>query len=283
MTTADAALLGLIQGLTEYLPVSSSGHLVLAQQYLGLGIPPTTILAFDVLLHQGTLAAVLFFFRRELVPMTRQAVSLALAGPKEWGKSGSRWPLGHFAWMAVIATVPAIIAAVLLGDFFEEVFGSGRYLWIEFAITTAFVLWGQRAARRLAGGKGPGQFGIREAGITGLLQALAILPAVSRSGTTVAGALAMGLERETAARFSFIMSIPALLGAAVFTTGPLMEGFRSGDITITAAASGTVISGIVGFLTLGFLVRIIQGARLYWFAVYTGALSLFLFVRDVLM
>ncbi len=279
MTLLDAAILGIIQGLTEFLPVSSSGHLVLAQRYLGLTVPPETILAFDVLLHQGTLVAVLFFFRGELIPMTRQAVGLLGAGPDGWRRPSPKYALGHFAWMAVFATLPAIIAAALFNDFFEEVFGSGRYLWIEFLVTTAFVLAGHWAR---PGSKGPGQFGLKESAVVGTLQAVAILPAVSRSGTTIPGGLLMGLDRETAARFSFIMSVPALLGAGVFKAGAMLRGLEGGLIGPLEAVTGLVLSGVVGFLSLGFLVRIIRGQKLYWFAVYTGLLGLFLLAQKVL-
>ncbi len=280
MTLFDAILLGFIQGLTEFLPVSSSGHLVLAQQYLGLAVPERSLLAFDILLHQGTLLAVLFFFRRDLVPMTRQAIGLVLEGPKGWKTPSERHPLGHFAWMAVFATVPAVIAAVLFEDFFNEVFGSGKYLWLEFLITSGVLL----AVRNVKeGGKGPGEFGLKESAVTGTLQAVAILPAVSRSGTTIAGGLLMGLERETAARFSFVMSIPALLGAGVFKTRELVEAIQGGIFPPAAAAAGFVVSGVIGFLSLGFLVRMIRGQKLWWFAVYTGLLGMFLLVRDVIL
>ncbi len=280
MNLIEAAILGFIQGLTEFLPVSSSGHLVLAQKYLGLTVPDETMLAFDVLLHQGTLVAVLFFFRKDLVPMTRQAVEMLLAGPRAWTATSDKYPLGHFAWMAVVATIPAVIAAVLFNKFFDRVFGSGQFLWAEFLVTSAFLVMGQKTA---PGTKGPGEFGLKEAGVVGTLQAVAILPAVSRSGTTIPGGLFMGLERETAARFSFIMSIPALLGAGVFKSHAMIRGIQAGLITPSAAVAGLLLSGVIGFLSLGFLVKIIRGQKLYWFALYTGALGVFLFVEKFLI
>lgn len=260
MTIWQSIILGIIQGLTEFLPVSSDGHLVIAQEVFGLR-PPDAV-AFDVLLHLGTLVAVIGYFRRELFEMT-----LALFGRGEHVEVRRRW-IG----LLILATIPVAIVGGLFEDWFAETFHS--VVWAGAGLlVTGTLLWFIH---------GKGESGREEAGLTirdalaiGGIQSLALLPGVSRSGTTLFAALSIGVERTTAARFSFLLSIPAITGALVLKSGDVLAMAGQGDPVPLVV--GPLAAGLTGVLAIELLMRAVRRGSLRGFSVYcwtVGVLTL---------
>jgi undecaprenyl-diphosphatase len=253
-----AVLLGAVQGVTEFLPISSSGHLKLLEQF----IPPQgDALAFDLALHVGTLVPVVVLFREDLMRMVRDAV-VPSAGAGPWSeRPGVRWAM----WV-VLASVPTAIMGLALEDYFEEVFSSFGQLSWQFAVTAV--------ALHLSGRLGPGTRDVsdmtwRDALLVGTAQGIAILPAVSRSGATIVCAIMLGMRRDVAGRFSFVLSIPAIVGAV------LLKG-RKVDVStvdLSVWAVGAATSMVVGWFALTLLLRVINAGEFRKFAGYCWLLA----------
>ena len=253
----QAAVLGVVQGLTEFLPVSSSGHLVLGQRLLGFAGPN---LMFDITLHVGTLVAVLAVFWRDLWSILR-GIFVWDADPE--ASRGRRLLL-----LVVAGSIPTALIGLLLKDTFESMFASLLTVGIALLITGWLLM---ATALVVKPGRKIGQVGVGRALLIGLAQGLAITPGISRSGATISTALLLGVDRRLAAHYSFVLSIPAILGALVLQvhdmgaptpgqTAPMIIGF------LTAALSG--------YLALRVLLRIVQAGRIHWFAPYCFALGL---------
>ncbi|WP_418790156.1 undecaprenyl-diphosphate phosphatase [Phosphitispora sp. TUW77] len=246
MSILESIILGIIQGLTEFLPISSSGHLVLFQRLLGL---EEAILTFDVLLHLGTLAAVICVFRNDIISIIRR-------------------PFQRLTLLLILATIPTGIMGLAFKDFFEKLFISGSTLGIEFIIT-GFIIWfADRAVER---GKQLDNITYFDAVVVGIMQGIAILPAISRSGLTIAGSLFRGINRETAARFSFLVSIPAIAGATILDLKDL-QGLPDG--MGLPFLIGPLIAALSGYWAIKFMIRILQQGSMRWFAYYVWGLSL---------
>ena len=259
----QAALLGLVQGLTEFLPVSSSGHLVLAQQILGEDFfAAGDALFFDLLLHVGTLLPVLVFYRRDLVAI------LAALRPPPGGESPPSLrqrlpndPKLQLALGVVLATIPTGLMGIFLEDHFERLFHSVRPVAAALAATGCLLLatkWFEGRDKR------PG-ISPRIALVIGVVQGLAITPGVSRSESTIAAALFFGIDREAAARFSFLLSIPAILGAVVLKA---RHGIPLDSVAWGPALLGFAVAAGSGYGALVFLVALVRKGRLYRFAGY---------------
>ncbi|MBU0570844.1 MAG: undecaprenyl-diphosphate phosphatase [Candidatus Omnitrophica bacterium] len=242
MTIFEAIISGIVQGVTEFLPISSSGHLVLLHHFLGLSKPS---IFFDICLHVGTLGAVMIYFRKEIFLIIRERDLFMIS-------------------CLVIGTIPAIIAAFLFKEHIELLFARPRVVAVMF-IVTALVLFGGQYCLRTRNKK----LKVKRGGsfFVGLAQAVALLPGVSRSGTTISAALALGVEPETAFRFSFLLAIPAIIGAACY------QALNIGPSDILPAeipeyAAGTIAAFFVGLMVLPFLLKVIRSRRLYVFGVY---------------
>ncbi len=269
LTVLDALILGVVQGLTEFLPISSSGHLVLVPEFFGISAPT---LAFDVLVHVATLVAVVGYFIRDV-----GKIVLSLVAP---GRLGNRQEVKYwrriFVWL-VIGSVPAAFAGFLLSDFFEGLFDSTLAVGI-FLIVTSLLLWGSDYAMGRTR-REPASLGKMRAGdafIVGCFQALAIAPGLSRSGSTIAAGVFLGFDRPTAARFSFLLSIPAIFGAFVFKVKDIGDAFAGGGGL--AYALGAVAAAISGFAAVYFLMRYVREHRLRIFAIYTAILGVFVVI-----
>jgi len=252
---AALLVLAVVQGITEFLPVSSDGHLVLVQNWLASGHGS---LAMDVALHLGTLAAVLVVYRRDLVAMLVRLRSGDLGEPAR----------------IVLATLPATVVGLGLKDWIEGLFTSSRAAALGLFVTSAFLLLGERARRRA--GPGPGRaLDWREALWMGTAQALAPLPGVSRSGTTISTALMRGVGAAEAARFSFLMSIPAVAGAVLLEVPDLVrEGGFGWELALAV-----LLCFAVGVAALRFLIRFLGRGAFRWCAYYClvlGATTLLL-------
>jgi undecaprenyl-diphosphatase len=259
MNVFEAVFLGAVQGLTEFLPVSSSGHLVLFQKVLGIAGPT---LFFDTLVHGGTLIAVFVVLWRDIWDILRRILQ----------------PLTAYL---IIATLPAVAAALVFGDAIEEVFSSGSSLGFAFLASSALLVLAEFFSKKAKFLKGKREMDWWDALVIGVLQALAIFPGLSRSGSTLSGALSRGLKRDFAARFSFLLSIPAILGALILQTKDLLaengtvEGLELDTLPLVA---GTLSAALVGFFSIKIMFRIVRERSLLGFAVYTGVLGLLVLV-----
>ncbi|MDR0443444.1 MAG: undecaprenyl-diphosphate phosphatase [Treponema sp.] len=259
MSIFNAIILGAVQGLTEFLPVSSSGHLVLLQKVFGISEPA---LFFDTMVHMGTLAAVLTVLRREIWAILRRFVQ----------------PLTAYL---VIATVPAVIFALALKKNIEAAFESGGFLGFAFLITATLIITAEFLSRRakMTEFRKAESMNWLDAVIIGIMQAIAITPGISRSGATISGALSRKLDRSFAARFSFLLSIPAILGAVALQTKDLLKGADSHTVVGAGAViAGTLTAAVVGFFAVRFMLKIISEKSLWGFAVYTGVLGIMIII-----
>jgi len=259
-----AVLLGIVQGLTEFLPVSSSAHLILAREFFGwdagrFGLP------FDVACHVGTLGAVLIFFRKDIA-------GLVLAVPAALSRAPG--PDGRRVWLIAAGTVPIVIVGLLWADWLERDVRGPWVAALALAAGALLLLIVERLGPRVKGEEGltvPGAFAI------GIGQAAALIPGMSRSGTTIAVGMALGLRREAAARFTFLMSAPAVFAAAV-KEGLAMRTLQPDGPMLVLMAIGLVTSGVVGYLTVTFFLRFLVSNRLDVFAWYRLALAAFAIV-----
>ena len=250
MNYMQAIVLGILQGLTEFLPVSSSGHLVLVEKIMG--IHPST--ALNVGLHLGTLAAVVIYYRRDIVALVR-AVPDAL-------RLRSTPDAKMIWWLALATAVTAPIGLMLehpMEDFFAGPWGYAG-LAASFG-TTALLLWGSRRARPADSWNW-----LKAAGL-GVVQGLAVIPGISRSGSTITAAMFMGITPVQAARFSFLMSVPAIGGAA------LLEARKMAEVQPGPMLAGMVTSSVVGYLALVWLMKLVEAGRLSVFSWYVGILA----------
>lgn len=268
MDVIQAIIIGIVQGLTEFLPISSSGHLVLVPEIMGV----KSSLAFDTLLHVGTLVAVVTYFWSDIVHMIRSFISSLTDIPGGNFRNGiEEDPFKRLAWMVIIGTIPAGLAGVLFKDFFESLFSSITAVGF-FLIVTGFLLWGsERISARVREKLPVEKLGVRDSLIIGGAQALAIAPGISRSGATISAGLFLGFERELAARYSFLLSIPAILGAALIQVKDISAGM---DLLGASMIAGFVASAVSGYIAIKFLLKLIRERDLYVFAYYCFALGL---------
>lgn len=274
MLILQSIVLGLVQGLTEFLPVSSSAHLIIVPWLLGWTDPAINGLSFDVALHLGTLVAIVVFFAsdwKRLVFAWFRSVR-----ERRIGEDGDR----RMAWYLILACVPGGFAGFLLenkvqASFHEPPIPQSSMLLMAAAIALmGGLLW--LADARARQGRTLGEIKPRDAALIGLAQALAIFPGVSRSGATITAGLALGLERETAARFSFLLSAPIIAGAGLKSLLDLSQSLGSGAITaseLTVFPIGLVAAALSGFLCIKLLMRFLQKHSTKVFVWYRWALA----------
>lgn len=259
MSFLEALVLGLVQGLTEFLPISSSGHLVIVPDLLGWDQPST---AFDLILHVGTLVAVVTYFRRDLFDIVAAFLRPRPDAPRQ----------RRLGLLLVIGTVPAVVAGMLLESTFESFFANptdvAGFLLVTgllLIVTGTMVEAAELAGRRR---KGIDELKVKDSVFIGLLQAAAIAPGISRSGATIAAGLFLGFNRETAARFSFLLSIPIIAGAAVFQ---LRHGFDTVEASLPVLTLGFITAALSGFAAIRFLLGYIRRHSIKIFAYYCWA------------
>ena len=274
MDIFQAIIIGLVQGLTEFLPVSSSAHLIFAQQALGVA---DVGLAFDVLLHVGTLVAVLVYFYDDILNMIK-GFFLSLIDLKE-GKFISeikKDPYKKLAWLQILATIPVGVVGVLFNDIVEEMF-TGLTIPAFLLLITGCLLY---TSQRMNSGRiDVKNMTLKEALIMGCGQAIAVLPGLSRSGTTIAAGLFAGLDKEFAAKFSFILSISAILGAAVFQ----LKDLSGGNVEIGACIAGFVVAVISGYFAISVLLKIVREKSLDIFAYYCWIVGIVVLVGSLIL
>ncbi len=244
-----AALLGLLQGLTEFLPVSSSGHLVLAQHALGLNVSDGLLssLAFDIVLHLGTLLAVLVYFRARIMALTRSVFDKNMVEERK------------MIGFVIIATLPAVAAGLFIKSQLGGLYHSATFASSMLLVTGAMLLSTGFIKVGTADTK------LKSSLWIGVAQALAILPGISRSGSTISMGMFLGVDPRKAAEFSFLMAIPAILGAAVLELKDL-DGISSGDLGIYLV--GAAVAFVSGLAAVGWLMRLIGKGQFKYFGVY---------------
>lgn len=253
-----AVIVGIVQGLAEFLPISSSGHIVLTQYLLGIrevGAEHQPDLAFEIILHIGTLVSVLLFFRKSLWKLVQSLYTKDMVEERK------------MIILLGVATVPAVIAALLFKDFFDSVPGN-PVMVSGFLILTGLILFAPRLLKGAADA-----VGWKSAVIMGIGQAFAILPGVSRSGSTIAAGLVSGVKAEKAAEFSFLMSIPAIAGGFVLTMKDKMEETGSFSAALdscfnSAYLAGAAAAAVVGLLAIYLVMGIVKRGKLEYFSYY---------------
>jgi len=254
----DAALLGILQGMTEFLPVSSSGHLVFGGAMLGFAKPK---LLFDILVHMGTLVAVLSIYGGDAWRILK-AWLLSLIGRNE-----DRASL-RTAWLIIFASVPAGVVGIFFDDFIESLFASPRMTSFGLLATGTLLFFSKFSD---TGGKGEAEISWLDALIIGLFQSIAIIPGISRSGSTITSALFRGIDREMAARFSFLLSIPAIGGGFVLKAKHFADASPSDTIPFIV---GTLAAAATGVIALRWLLRLVRRGNFRGFAYYCWALGI---------
>ncbi len=255
MSLLQAIVLAIVQGATEFLPVSSSGHLVLVPAYLGWDLDPQSYKHFIVVVHFGTLLAVVIYYRRELWEIVQAFLKRRPSGDSSGtlGKTDGR----HLLWLIALATVPAVVFGLWLNDFFDQLL---RPLPVGVSLlVTAFMLY---AADRTQGDREPGQISLLDGFLIGLGQALAIMPGISRSGASITAGQWRGLNRQWAAKFAFLMSIPPIAGAFALDFGNLFAG---GDYAaqVPSCIAGLIVAAGVGYLAIYLVIRSVEQGRLF--------------------
>jgi len=256
----QAFVMGIVQGLTEFLPVSSSGHLIVVPAILGCHDPFIDSLAFTVMLHMGTLVALLIYFRNDWLRL----IPAGLAAIRDRSLRGD--PDRRLAWLLAVATVPAVIAGLALNDAIEGAFREARLVAVTLVIGAAILWLAERWGTRTKGINDvtfPVAFGI------GAAQAVALVPGISRSGISISAGLFAGLDRESAARFSFLMATPITAGAGLYEIRKLVVG-QAGvtAVPVAALAIGMLAALLAGLAAIAFLLRFLRTYPTTVFIVY---------------
>jgi undecaprenyl-diphosphatase len=265
MNYFDAVVLGIVEGLTEFLPVSSTGHLTIAEKALGLDLADNAVTAYTAVIQMGAIAAVVVYFFRDIVRIAR-AWAVGLVKPEYRGQLDHR-----MGWYVIVGSIPVGVAGLLFKDLIT---GDLRSLWVVAAalIGWSVVMWlAERAARQVRSEK---DLGMTDAIVVGLTQVVSLVPGVSRSGATISAGLFRGLDRVTATKLSFFLSIPALIGAGVFELPDAM----SGDISVGVAVVGIVVAFVIAYATIAWLLKFVAGHPITWFIPYRLGLGAVLIV-----
>lgn len=253
MSEIQILILALVQGLTEFLPISSSGHLILSPYLFGFADQG---LAFDVAVHLGSLIAVVAYFRRDI-----WEIFLGWTASLVPGRQAD--PSARLGWAIIVGTIPVVIAGLLLKPLIE---GDLRAPWVIAATTILFGLllgWADFRGRRT---REIGDLGLRDALLIGLSQVLALIPGTSRSGITMTIGLMLGFSRDAAARFSFLLSIPTILASSLLVTLDLVESQEPVDWY--SLGLGVILSGIAAYLAIHYFLRFIERIGMMPFVIY---------------
>lgn len=255
MNGLTAIILGIIQGLAEFIPVSSSGHLVVFQRVFGIENHDRL---FDIIVHLGTLVPVLFVFRKDIMELIRR-------------------PFQKMTYLIIIATLPAVGAAVFFGDFIDKLFEGGLFLAFGFIVTGLVLIYADSASAKAY--KKEKNIGYVDALVVGIAQAVAIAPGISRSGATISASLGRKITKEAAAKFSFLMSIPAILGGLVLEFKSLLtSGLSASSIEVLPLLLGFFAAMLSGYLAVQLLLKLIVNRKLKYFSYYVFAMAAFLLV-----
>jgi undecaprenyl-diphosphatase len=260
MNYFDAIILGIVEGLTEFLPISSTGHLTIAEKVLGLEVDDPAVTGFTAVVQMGAILAVIIYFARDIWNIVRTWVR-GLFQAEFRGHRDFR-----MGWYVIVGTIPVGIVGLVFRDVIKNEL---RSLWVVAIALIAWsgVMWAaERAATQERDEK---RLTMKDAIVIGLVQCFALIPGVSRSGATISAGLFRGLDRVTATRVSFFLSIPALLAAGVFE----LKDALGGDIGVGETIVGTVVAFVVAYATIAWLLRFVAHHPITWFIPYRVALG----------
>lgn len=277
MTIWSAIILGLVQGIAEFLPISSSGHLSILQNLFDMTTAESGHMFFDVLLHLGTLISICVVYWSDIVSMVRELLELLRGGGKArigGGEQGGGLSFARLFLMIVVGTLPLFLI-LPVNDYVEQLYYKSGFIGAALILTGALLFVSDKM---LPGRKTEKTMRIRDALIIGVCQAVATIPGLSRSGTTITAGIATGLDRSFAVRYSFLLSLPAVLGANLLS---LVKAFKEGiDVSLLPAyLVGMVVAMISGILAIGLVKRIASSGKFGYFAYYcwvVGALTIIL-------
>jgi undecaprenyl-diphosphatase len=265
MNLLEAIILGIVQGLTEFIPISSSGHLILTGKFMGLDgrLTPEQITAFIAVIQLGTLGAVIVYFLSDILSITIGFIkgNLALLKGQRDGRAQSDARLG---WLIIIGSLPIATVGLALKDFIEGPWTKNLYVIGASMIIWALMLWVAEIVSTRK--KVMEDLGVKEALVVGFAQVVALIPGSSRSGMTITGALFAGLTRDVAARFSFLLSIPAIAASGLLELKEALDHLES--IRLDNLIVATLVSAIVGYASIAFLIYYLRRHSTYIFIVY---------------
>jgi undecaprenyl-diphosphatase len=265
MNYFQAVILGIVEGLTEFLPVSSTGHLTIVEKWLGLDVAAADVTGFTAVIQMGAIAAVIVFFWRDIWRIARAWV-LGLAKPEYRGTFDHR-----MGWFVILGTIPIGIVGLVFKDFIKN---DLRSLWV---VAAALILWSAvmlYAEKRGSQERAEKQLHLKDALIVGVVQCIALVPGVSRSGATISAGLLRGLDRVAATRLSFFLSIPALLAAGLFE----MKDALGGSIGVGPTIVGTAVSFVVAYASVAWLLKFVAHHSIGRFVPYRVVLGVVLLV-----
>ncbi|MCI5688184.1 undecaprenyl-diphosphate phosphatase [Anaerovoracaceae bacterium 42-11] len=264
----EAVVLGLLQGLAEFLPISSSGHLALAQNLFG--VEADKVLLFAVLLHLGTLIAVFVAYWRDIWELI---VELCVTIKDLCTGKGLRLeerPVRKLGVMIIVATIPTAVIGLLFNDFFEGLYSSMVAVGIGFLITGVLMFLAEKMG---SANRDIRKMNCRNAVFIGVLQGIAIYPGISRSGSTLVGGLTTGLKREFAVKFAFLISIPSILGSVVLEAPKALEGDLDPSL-LGPILAGMLVAAVSGYFAIKTMIRIVSNKKLSYFSYYVWILGL---------
>ena len=276
MTILQAIILGLIQGLTEFLPVSSSGHLSILQNFFGMNTGENLVL-FDVMLHLGTLVSICLVYRKEIAAILADCRTLLRRKSHPVpGQEEQRYPGARLLMMVILGTLPLIIV-LPVKDYIEKLYYSTAFIGFMLILTGVMLYVSDRMAR---GRKRTGSMTPVDALLIGLCQAVATIPGLSRSGTTITAGISRGLDRSFAVKFSFLLSVPAVLGANLLS---LFKAIRDGAdwSVLPAGLIGMVVAMVSGYFAIGLLHRLVKQGKFGCFAYYCAAVGVITLIVSI--
>lgn len=263
MDYIQAVILGIVEGLTEFLPVSSTGHLTIAEKLLGLSTTDPAVTGFTAVIQMGAILAAIVYFHKDIWRIARAWV-VGIAKPEMRGQLDHR-----MGWYVIAGTIPIGIIGFLAKDFIKN---DLRSLWV---VAFGLILWSGMmvyAEKRATQARQERDLTLRDAVVVGLVQCIALIPGVSRSGATISAGLLRGIDRVSATRLSFFLAIPALLAAGIFE----LKDAVGGDIGIGQTLVGTVVSFVVAYVSIAWLLKFVAGHSIAQFVPYRVALGLLL-------
>ena len=267
MSILQALILGIVQGLTEFLPISSSGHLVIIPHLLGWKIPPGQVFPFNVLVQLGTVVAVIGYFRNDLSSIIK-AFIIGISNRRPFATIESR-----LGWLIILATIPAGLIGLFTEDIIEAAFHSIVFTALFLYVTAILLFVAERIGKR---NRTLDKITWKDALLIGFFQVLAVFPGISRSGATIAGGLSRHISRTDAARFSFLMSIPIMVAAGLLSALDLIN-YPGIQTFLPVLLTGFISAGIIGYISIHWLLAFLNRNSLSVFAVYcilVGSLTL---------
>ena len=259
MTIIQAIILGILQGLTEFLPISSSGHLVILPFFLNWQLPEKEMFIFNVLVQVGTSVAVIIYFWKDLMAIITDFFKQLFSGTP-FATTNAR-----LGWLLIVATIPAGMAGLFLQDLVEASFTSPLFAGIALMVTALLLILGEKISQRVGGLQ---DITLLEALFMGVMQSLALFPGISRSGATISGGMMRHLRRDAAGKFSFLMAVPIMLAAGGLSTYQMVTEVPDLMSFLPMMAVGFVTALVVGYIAIRWLLRFLVNHSLIYFAIY---------------